>query len=67
MSRTSPVVNFGMVSFGNAEIMINMNGKRGNHDVSLWLYTDKIDDMYRLLKSRQIEAATAGTPDGTRI
>ena len=58
------MVNFGMVSFGNAEIMINMNGKRGNHDVSLWLYTDKIDDMYRLLKSRQIEAATAGTPDG---
>ena len=57
-------VNFGMVSFGNAEIMINMNGKRGDHDVSLWLYTDKIDDLYRLLKSRQIEAATAGTPDG---
>ena len=57
-------VNFGMVSFGNAEIMLNMHGKRGNHDVSLWLYTDKIDDLYKLLKSRQIEAATAGTPDG---
>ena len=58
------LVNFGMVSFGNAEIMLNMHGKRGNHDVSLWLYTDKIDDLYKLLKSRQIEAATAGTPDG---
>jgi ankyrin repeat protein len=55
--------NFGMVSFGGAEIMINMHGRRGEHDVSLWLYTDKIDDVYRLLKSRQIEAA-AGTPDG---
>jgi hypothetical protein len=57
-------VNFGMISFGGAEIMINMHGKRGDHDVSLWFYTNKIDDLYRLLKSRQIEAAAAGTPDG---
>ena len=54
------LVNFGMVSFGRAEIMINMNGKRGEHDVSVWLYTDKADDLYKLLKSRQIEAALAG-------
>lgn len=29
------------------------------HDVSLWLYTDKIDELYQLLKSRQLEAAQA--------
>jgi hypothetical protein len=34
-----------------------MHGKRGEHDVSLWLSTDHVDDLYRLLKSRQIEAA----------
>jgi ankyrin repeat protein/uncharacterized glyoxalase superfamily protein PhnB len=57
------VVNFGMVSFGNAEIMLNMHGKRGEHDVSLWLYTNEVDALYELLKSRQIEAAIAGTTE----
>jgi cytohesin len=58
------LVNFGIVAFGSAEIMLNMHGKRGEHDVSLWLSTDKIDDLYSLLKSRQIEAAATGTTDG---
>ena len=50
-------VNFGMVSFGDAELMLNMHGKPGVHDVSLWFYTDRIDDLYQLLKSRRLEAA----------
>jgi hypothetical protein len=53
------LVNFGMVSFGKAELMFNMHGKAGPHDVSLWFYTDKIDSLYRLLKSRQLRAAQA--------
>ena len=53
------VVNFGMVSFGNAELMLNMHGSSGRHDVSLWFYTNKVDDIYQLLKARQIEAAQA--------
>ena len=53
------LVNFGMVSFGKAEIMLNMHGKAGTHDVSLWLYTDRVDDLYQLLKSRRLEAAQA--------
>ena len=53
------VVNFGMVSFGGAEVMLNMHGKPGEHDVSLWFYTDKVDSLYQLLKSRQLEAAQA--------
>lgn len=57
-------VNFGIVSFGKAEIMLNMNGRRGEHDASLWLYTDKVDDLYQLLKSRQIAAARAGATGG---
>jgi len=59
------LVNFGMVSFGKAEIMLNMHGKPGPHDMSLWFYTDKVDDLYRLLKSRQMaaaQAALAGQP-----
>jgi len=53
------IVNFGIVSFGNAELMLNMGGHRGKHDVSLWFYTDQIDRLYELLKSRQLEAAHA--------
>jgi ankyrin repeat protein/uncharacterized glyoxalase superfamily protein PhnB len=51
------LVNFGMVSFGKAELMLNMHGKPGPHDVSLWFYTDQVDSLYQLLKSRQLEAA----------
>ena len=60
------VVNFGMVSFGKAELMLNMHGKAGANDVSLWFYTDHIDQLYQLLKARQLDAAQAalaGEPD----
>lgn len=53
------LVNFGMVSFGKAELMLNMHGKPGPHDVSLWFYTDQVDRLYQLLKSRQLDAAQA--------
>ncbi len=58
------IVNFAIVSFGKTKIMLNMNGRRGQHDVSLWLYTDRVDDLYQLMKSRQMDAALAGTPRG---
>ena len=58
------VLNFAMVSFGNAEVMLNMHGKRGRHDVSLWFYTERIDDLYRLLKARQFAAAGAALAGG---
>ena len=59
------VVNWGMLSFGNAEIMLGMQmlgiqGSAGRQDVSLWLYTDKVDELYRLLKSRQLSAPDSG-------
>ena len=53
------VVNFGMVSFGKAELMLNPGGAAHEHDVSLWFYTDQIDRLYQLLKSRQLAAAQA--------
>jgi hypothetical protein len=39
--------------------MLNMHGKSGSHDVSLWFYTDEIEHLYQLLKSRQLTAAEA--------
>jgi ankyrin repeat protein len=59
------VMNFAMVSFGRAELMLVPGGKEGSHDVSFWLYTDDIEKLYQLLKSRQLqvaEAAIGGSP-----
>ena len=53
------LVNFGMVSFGKAELMLNMHGQRGSQAASLWFYTDQVDALYQLLKSRQMSAAQA--------
>ena len=38
---------------------MTMFAEPGPHDVSLWFYTDKVDDLYQLLKARQLEAARA--------
>src|SRR5262249_52784082 len=53
------IVNWGALSFGKADLMLNMNGKAGLHDVTLWFYTDQVDKLYELLKSKQLEVAQA--------
>jgi catechol 2,3-dioxygenase-like lactoylglutathione lyase family enzyme len=57
------VVNWGMLSFGKAEIMLKLGDPRGAHDLSLWLYTDKVDELYQLLRPRQLDAARATPAD----
>ena len=67
------LVNFGMLSLGQAELMLNMHGNAGRHDVSLWFYTDEVDRVYQLFKSRQLAAAQAAlagkadAPEGIEI
>jgi ankyrin repeat protein len=51
--------DWGLLSFGKADLMLSMNGKPGMHDVSLWFYTNQVDSLYQLLKSRQLETAQA--------
>ncbi len=53
------VVNFGMVAFGGAELMLNMHGRPGPHDASLWFHTNQVDALYDILKSRQLQVARA--------
>jgi ankyrin repeat protein len=53
------VVNWGMLSFGKAELMLNVNGKAGPRDTSLWFYMDRVDELYQVFKARQLEAAQA--------
>jgi ankyrin repeat protein len=50
--------NFGMLAFGKAELML-MPGKPGKDEVRLWFYTDKVDELYGVFKSRQLEVAQA--------
>jgi len=59
------VVVWGMVSFGNARIALDINGRAGQHDVSLWFETDQIKSLYELLKSRQIQSVQASLAGGT--
>jgi ankyrin repeat protein len=53
------VVNFGMVSYGGAEVMFNLYGKPAPQGVSLWFYTDQVDGLYQVLKARQLDAVKA--------
>jgi ankyrin repeat protein len=56
-------VSWGALSFGKAELMLTGGGKPGPQNVSLWFYTDDIEKLYELLKSRQLEAARAALVD----
>jgi ankyrin repeat protein/catechol 2,3-dioxygenase-like lactoylglutathione lyase family enzyme len=56
------VVNWGMLEYGNAQVMLGMRGKPGPQNVSLWFYTDDAEELYRLFKARQLEAAK-GRPE----
>jgi ankyrin repeat protein/catechol 2,3-dioxygenase-like lactoylglutathione lyase family enzyme len=53
--------NWGMLQFGKAAFMLSLGGKTGQHDVTLWFYTDKVDELYEQLKTRQIEALGTAT------
>ena len=58
------VVNFGMVSLGKGELMLNMHGKPGPQTATIWFYTDQVDAIYQALKSRQLAAAQAALAGG---
>jgi ankyrin repeat protein len=50
--------NWGMAAFGGAELMF-MPGVPGKDTMRLWFYTDKVDELYGLFRSRQLEIAQA--------
>lgn len=63
-------VNWGIVQLGRAALMLNLGGMAGAHDVTLWFYTDKVDELYQQLKARQIsaaQAALAGAPQEQQV
>ena len=57
------LVNFGIVAFGGAQVMLTMHGTSGRHDATLWFYTNAVDRVYEVLKARQLQAARAALDD----
>jgi uncharacterized glyoxalase superfamily protein PhnB len=51
------LVNWGLVAFGDAEVMLNTDGQPGRQTASLWFRTTQVDEIYELLKARQSETA----------
>jgi ankyrin repeat protein len=51
---------FAMLKFGACEIGLTPGATSGPADVSLWLYTDRVEPIYQQLKARQLQAATSG-------
>jgi ankyrin repeat protein/catechol 2,3-dioxygenase-like lactoylglutathione lyase family enzyme len=48
---------FARVSFGNGELTLSPGGTAGPRDVSLWFFTDRVQQLYERLKERQLRAA----------
>lgn len=51
------VLNFGLVRFGNAEVMFTVAAQLGEPKPSLWFYTDFIDALYASFRARQLHDA----------
>ena len=54
---------FAHVTFGNGEFTLSPGGEPGPRDVRLWFFTDRVEDLYRVLKARQERAARAALAD----
>ena len=55
---------FAKVSFGKGELTLCPGGNPGPRDVRLWFFTDRIQELYRLMKERQLRAAQAAMSRG---
>ena len=50
---------FAHMTFGKGEFALSPGGETGPCDVRLWFFTDRVEDLYRVLKARQERAARA--------
>jgi len=50
---------FAKLSFRNGEFALGPGGTPGPRDVTLWFFTDRIQEFYQLLKERQLRAVQA--------
>jgi ankyrin repeat protein len=56
---------FARLCFGNGEFTLSPGGDPGGpRDVRLWFFTDKVEELYQLLKERQLRVAQVGLSGG---
>jgi hypothetical protein len=55
---------FARLCFGKGEFTLSPGGTAGPRDVSLWFFTDRVQELYELLKERQLRAAQAPLTGG---
>jgi ankyrin repeat protein len=48
---------FARLTFGACEFSLSPGATTGPRDVSLWFYTDRVEELYHHLKARQLQAA----------
>jgi catechol 2,3-dioxygenase-like lactoylglutathione lyase family enzyme len=56
---------FARLSFGNGEFTLSPGGTTGPRDVRLWFFTDRVQELYELLKERQLRVAQAALTGGS--
>ncbi len=56
---------FARLSFGKAELTLSPGATAGPRDVSLWFFTDRVQELYELLKERGLRVAHAALTGGS--
>jgi len=52
-------ISWAMLRFGKIEVMIQGKVARPHDQIALWFYTNRIEELYRAFKARQLDAARA--------
>ncbi len=54
---------FARLTFGNGEFTLGPGGNPGPRDVTLWFFSDRVQDLYEVLKGRQLRVARHASND----
>jgi catechol 2,3-dioxygenase-like lactoylglutathione lyase family enzyme len=57
-------VTYAMLTFGKCQFALSTGASSGPRDVSLWIYTDRVEELYERLKDYQLAAANQETRGG---
>jgi hypothetical protein len=55
---------FARLAFGAGDFTIGPGGNAGPANVSLWFFTDRVQDLYELFKARQLRSAGGAPGNG---
>jgi hypothetical protein len=62
----SGLMGWASLVHGSTEVMVQHRVGRPRNQIALWYYTDRIDELYQLLRGLQFRTILAGNPDPSR-